>query len=154
MDGHGVNLTIKADGAAPWLTISADSPAELELAVSKVGSRLLTNAAELGSHFTAAYRVAQGFTQPSAPPQDTPPPAAQPSATERAATVWNQPPGNPVPQPSGPQNGQPHPNGDRCPLCGQTKVYKEITTSRGLWKMWTCPNQRAKNDGHAQDTIR
>lgn len=42
-----------------------------------------------------------------------------------------------------------HPEGVKCEKCTEAVVYKEIKTKAGkTYKLWSCPNQSAKGDGH------
>ena len=164
MDKPGITLTIKGDGAAPWLVFNLDGPESLEQAIGSVPESLLVTAAELSVHFTAACRVAQG-TAPApvffTHHPDVVPEAPQP-ATERAQTAWSQTtpaPNTAQPQPSsiqgGPVNGQSSPTGATCGLCNSVLTFKGgIAKNTGKpYAMWACPNGRNRDDGHRTDWV-
>lgn len=47
-----------------------------------------------------------------------------------------------------------HPEGKKCEKCSEAVVYKEIKTKAGkTYKLWSCPNQSAKGDGHESTFI-
>jgi len=47
-----------------------------------------------------------------------------------------------------------HPEGKKCDKCSEAVVYKEIRTKAGkTYKLWSCPNQSAKGDGHHSEFI-
>ena len=63
--------------------------------------------------------------------------------------------GNAGQRQSAPQNNdtEQHPEGLQCSSCGQVVVYKKIAKGNRTFELWTCPNQRQRNDGHHSEFI-
>lgn len=143
-----VVTTIKGDGAAPWIVVHTDTAAENEQALTEVMGGLLKTASEVASAFTAAVRVENTLGQNAAPAQ----PGQQFQGQQRQQVqpnlgYQNQPPA--YGQQDKPFNGTPHPEGKVCSMCGAGIVGKQPREKR----MWTCPNQRSKGDGHYVEWI-
>lgn len=154
-----VVTTIKGDGAAPWIVIHAETAAESERLITEALGGLVQTASEAGQLLTATVQASKTVGR-----QETQVPQ------EKPAFDWNKV-GNPAPPPqqdwqqsqqsqaptgggwnAGQGNGfvgSAHPEGKRCTLCGSVLVGKQPKIKR----MWSCPNQRAKDDGHAVEWI-
>ena len=61
--------------------------------------------------------------------------------------------GNSRPAPSNNSDAEQHPEGLQCSSCGQVVVYKKIAKGSRTFELWTCPNQRQRNDGHHSEFI-
>lgn len=161
MDAYGVGITLKADGAAPWITINVENPQLAEAAVDSITSQLLEKVNGLSSLFAAAYQaqnqlggqqIQQQVQQYQQPVQNGNGPAAQ-----QAQNRWG---GQPQ-QPQGGQGQGGHPEGKTCQLCGASLV-SQATKNGGT--MWKCPNFKGQKDaggnwieggnGHAQEFSR
>lgn len=142
---------------APWLTLDATDPADLN---TKIQGLLQADSVaaviELANAFKAANNAAplapQG--QEAQPPQQAAPqqqsPWGAPAAQQQAPQ--QQPQQN---YGGGPQNGTLHPTGQQCQACGSVVQHKAFTSKAGKdFKMWTCPNQRSKGDGHYSEFIK
>lgn len=142
-----LKATIKSgkDYDAPWLTVDGADPADL---VFKLDALLNSDASakvvELANQFKAANNA--GPILPGGPA------AAQPPAQQGG---WGAPQQQ-APAPAwsgGPQNGTPHPENKACP-CGQVLQYKSGTSKAGKpYKLWACPQQRQRGDGHVTEFV-
>jgi len=133
----------------------------------------LQAAAEASALLSAAVRVVNGFGAAgngpaaaggaaggqSAPVGGHPSPGPQAAQAPPAAPSYN--PNNPhnpgaysptqsqYPAPTTPPvqsfNGAPHPEGLVCAKCAAPVIGKVIRSGS---KLWTCPNQQSKGDGH------
>lgn len=147
-----VVATLKGDGSAPWAVIHAETVEEAERLIEEAykGS-FFQNIAEAGTLLAAATRVANGLNAPAASPPgidwqkvgQQAQPARQALQPQPQAQQWNNPPAQQD------FNGTPHPQGKTCPTCGAGVVGKQPREKR----MWTCPNQRSKGDGHYVEWI-
>lgn len=54
---------------------------------------------------------------------------------------------------AGSSDTQTHPEGLKCDSCGSVVVYKKIAKGNRTFELWTCPNQRSRNDGHHSEFI-
>lgn len=156
-----VVTTIKGDGAAPWIVVHAEDAAESERLLSEALGGLLQTAAEVGQLFTATIQASK--TVGAGPSQDAPkidwnkvgnsaPAEWQNSAPKMQDWQQGQQPAQPAWQ--GNQQvtgfvGSTHPEGKRCGLCGSVLVGKQPKIKR----MWSCPNQKARDDGHTVEWI-
>lgn len=150
-----IKATLKAGQGydAPWLTVDASDPVDLKTKLDGLGSSAafesLVNAANLLKGANNAAPLLQGGEQAQPAPQQAP---AQP--VQQSPWGGQQPAQQAASQPQGgfsggPQNGQPHPEGISCPACGSAVLYKEFTSKAGKdFKLWACPQQRSKGDGH------
>lgn len=147
-----LRATVKSgsDFSAPWLTVDANDPNDL---VFKLDALLNSDASakviELASQFKAANNLAPVLPSGPAPtPAPTPAPAsngwrAPAQQPQQQAPAWS----------GGPQNGSPHPENKSCP-CGQVLQYKSGTSKAGkAYKLWACPNQRQRGDGHVTEFV-
>lgn len=143
-----VVTTVKGDGAAPWIVVHAETPAECERILTEALGGLLQTASEASQLLTASVVASKGVGQQAAPQggNDWGPPQ------QPAQAQWQ----NQVPTGGGWQNqqgggfvGSPNPEGKRCTLCQSVLVGKQPKVK----KMWSCPNQRAQGDGHTVEWI-
>lgn len=143
-----VVTTLKGDGSAPWIVIHTETAAENEQAITEVLGGLLQTATEASQLLAGATRVANGLgegaTAQQAPPQQN---AWQGQQRQNVQQNQNQAPA--YGQNAGGFAGTPHPEGKTCPMCGAGIVGKQPREKR----MWTCPNQRSKGDGHYVEWI-
>lgn len=146
-----VVTTLKGDGAAPWIVIHSETPQENEKLLTEVMEGLTQTAGEANSLFTASTRIANSLGQNA--PQDQPPAqqnqgynnqGRQQVQQNQGGQQWNRPPAN-----TSSFNGTPHPQGLVCQLCGAGVVGKQPREK----KMWTCPNQKTKGDGHYMEWL-
>ena len=168
LDVYPLKVTIKGDGAAPWITAAGmDGKSTNELLNDVSESGLLQTAAEVSALLSGAVRAvnalgAAGNAGPGAGAgvQSAPaggPPSPGPQGATPAAPSYPQqgmayqvPP---VPQAPPSFNGAPHPEGLVCQkqneygqlVCGAPVIGKQTKTNK---RLWTCPNQTAKGDGH------
>lgn len=143
-----VVTTLKGDGSAPWIVVHTETAAENEQALTEVMGGLLQTATEASALLAGATRVSNGLG-PGAPANTQP--QNQWQGNQRQNVQQNQGQSQP---PSYGQNaggfaGTPHPEGKTCPMCGAGIVGKQPREKR----MWTCPNQRSKGDGHYVEWI-
>lgn len=149
MSEHSLSVTLKAGTGydSPWVVVYGDSPAEVEGKLSDIDG-LLKAAVTAGATLRSLHTLESGGV-PATPIAQEPAPQAAPA---QQAGGWSNSPQQAAPAWSGAnqggalQAGSPHPEGLTCPSCGQGVVYK--LAKGGSLKMWTCPSQRAKNDGH------
>lgn len=135
-----VVVTIKGDGAAPWIVTHGEEVADAErLVEDSLKGSLYQTTAEAATLFSAAVRVANGFSENPAATNEPQKPPYQ----ARTAVGQNQQ-GNYNNNQSSNFNGTPHPEGKTCPQCGAGIVGKQPKVK----KMWTCPNQKSQGDGH------
>lgn len=171
---YPLKVTVKGDGAAPWITAAGrDGASTADLLNEVMKSGLMQAAAEASALLTGAVRVVNGFgTAGSSPPVGGhPSPGPQAASTPPAVPSYPQQPSggaasagsypvqpqggyNPTqyqvpPTPTTPPvqsfNGAPHPENLHCSQCGAPVIGKVI---RNGSKLWTCPNQASKGDGH------
>lgn len=141
-----VVVTIKGDGAAPWVVVHGDTVQEAtNLLDEATKGDLFQAAAESSTLIATATRVANALAAPAR--QDQPAQSQDQGYQYNRQSVQqnntNQGPWTP-PGGGGNFNGTPHPEGKTCPACGAGIVGKQPREKR----MWTCPNQRSKGDGH------
>lgn len=148
-EGFKFQASVK-DADGDMVNVRADSAEELDAYLSNFPVAAY-------AQFKANVRGGQalgGIVQPSPPPQATP---AQPQGWGQPATPAPTPAAEPTwasPQ-AGPANGSPHPQGLRCQGCGTPVQYKSFTSKAGKdIKLWSCPQQRAKDDGHYSEFVK
>lgn len=158
-DGYPLSITLKAGQGydSPWIVVYGHAPDEVQGKLEAIANGGLIeatiNAANaLKAANNAASLAPQG--QEAQPPQQAAPqqqsPWGAPAAQQQAPQ--QQPQQN---YGGGPQNGTPHPTGQQCQACGSVVQYKAFTSKAGKdFKMWTCPNQRSKGDGHYSEFIK
>lgn len=180
---YPLKVTIKGDGAAPWITAAGmDGKSTAELLNDVTDSGLIQAAAEVSALLSAAVRAvnalgaagsgpgpnsqaqpASAGGPPSPGPQGATAPAAPSVPQGGGGLPYQVPPTPPQNYPQQPQyptpaappsfNGAPHPEGLRCDkkdqynnlVCGAPVVGKQTKTGK---RLWSCPNQMAKGDGH------
>lgn len=155
-EGFALSATLKGGTGfdAPWVVVYGNTPDEVEGKLRGViQTGLIEATVEAANALKAANNAGPLAPQgqeavQQAPAQQAPPAPAQPQG-------WGQqaPQQQPAPQ-AGPVNGTPHPEGKTCPACGQVVQYKAFTSKAGRdFKLWSCPNQRQKGDGHFSEFI-
>ena len=142
MTEHSLSVTLKAGTGydAPWVVVYGDNPDEVQNKLDNLGNVLksaVSAAAVLRSLHTVESNglpVAEVTTAPAAP--------AQPSG-------WGKPAAQQAPVPQQQAGVVYHPV-DVCGGCGSRVQEKVITSKKSgkTFELWTCPNQRAKGDGH------
>lgn len=142
-----VVATLKGDGSAPWIVAHGDEVKDAEkILEDALAGSFFQTVAEASTLLAGAVKIANGMPpqQAAAPVQDTPPAYQQRQQVQQNQNQWNSPPAQ-----QGSFNGTPHPQGKTCQLCGAGIVGKQPREKR----MWTCPNQRSKGDGHYVEWI-
>lgn len=139
-----VVATLKGDGSAPWIVAHGDEVSEAErLIEDALKGSFFQTVAEASTLLSGAVKVANGMQNPQQPVQQ---PAQQDwQGQQRQAVQQNQGYGQqsaPVSQFS----GTPHPQGLVCQMCNSAVVGKQ--PKPGGKRLWCCPNQRSKGDGH------
>lgn len=162
MTEHSLSVTLKGGTGfdSPWIVVYGDSPSEVEGKLREIGG-VVTATIEAANALKAANNAAPLLSQGQeaqaapAPVQQQTTPAGWGQSAEPVPTWAAQSAQPQAPQQSfGPQNGSPHPEGKQCQQCGQVVQYKAFTSKAGKpMKLWTCPNQRQRGDGHASDFI-
>lgn len=134
-----VVATLKGDGSAPWVVAHGEEVHDAErLIEDSLKGSFFQTIAEASTLLSAAVKVANGMQPNTGPAQ------SQNPSYNRQPVQQNQ---GYSQAPAGGQssfNGTPHPEGKTCPMCGAGIVGKQPREKR----MWTCPNQRSKGDGH------
>lgn len=140
-----IKATLKAGNGfdAPWLTVDAATPEDLEFKLQALieGSALaavveaanVLKAANNAAPLLQSGAEAQAPVAPAAPAQPQgwgAPTAAAPAPAQQASVVL-------------------HPT-DVCPVDNQRVQEKVITSKKNgkTYEMWVCPNQRTRGDGH------
>lgn len=145
-----VVVTLKGDGSAPWVVVHGDTvPEATGLLDEATKGDLFQATAESSALLAGAVRVANGIGQHAPAQQDAAPQNQgyqhnRQSVQQNNQGNWNRPPAQ-----QSSFNGTPHPEGKTCPMCGAGIVGKQPREK----KMWTCPNQRSKGDGHYVEWI-
>lgn len=142
-----VVATLKGDGSAPWVVAHGDEVHEAErLIEDSLKGSFFQTVAEASTLLSSAVKVANGLPAQ----QDAPPAQSQYNNQGRQQVQQNQ--GQQWQKPPAQQssfNGTPHPQGLVCQMCGAGIVGKQPREK----KMWTCPNQKTKGDGHFMEWI-
>lgn len=145
-----LKATLKAgrDFDAPWLTVDGDNANDLldrltEIKKTTLLEALVDTANTLKAVNSAAPIAADVASPPVAPQQA----ALQPtwSQPQAAAPAWaGQQQAAPVTTGNHPAEGTP------CPACNAPIAYRSGVSKRTQkpYSLVTCPNQRAKDDGH------
>jgi hypothetical protein len=142
-----IKATLKAGTGydAPWLTVDANDPNDLAFKLKGLieHESALQLVVEAANALKATNNVAPIAAQQAAVPEPAPQASngwgSSPAAAQQ--TQQNAPPQN---------NGvRYHPEGLLCPSCNAGVIFKSITAKTGkTFELWTCPNQRQKDDGH------
>lgn len=156
MSDSPIKATLKSGTGydAPWLTVDADNPADLEQRLRGIiDSKVMETVAEAASLFQATTSAAP-LTQPQAPAQqqEQAPSWAAQAPSQQAAP--QQPQGwgaaaQQVPQQAAPPQqggrgqfaGPPHPEGKTC-QCGQVLEFKTTGSGKGVYR---CSQWRWQN---------
>lgn len=140
-----VVATLKGDGSAPWIVAHGDEVADAErLVEDALKGSFFQTVAEASTLFSGAVKVANGMQNGQQAVQQ---PQQDWQGQQRQALGQNQNQG--YGQQSAPVsqfNGTPHPQGILCQMCSSQVVGKQ--PKPGGKRLWCCPNQRAKGDGH------
>lgn len=143
-----IKATLKAGNGydAPWLTVDAATPEDLEFKLQALANGSALAAVVEAANTLKAANNAAPLLQSGAEAQAPAAPAApaQPQG-------WGATPPQQQAAPTGKVNGAPHPEGKTCPACGAGVVFKRTNprkTDGKTFEFWTCPNQSAKGDGH------
>lgn len=144
-----VVATLKGDGSASWLVVHGETVDETQaLLDDALKGPLFQTVAEASTLLAGATKVANGLPAQGAPQQSAP-------VQDQRQQVQQNPQQNQWQQQNSPPangsgfNGTPHPQGKVCQMCGAGIVGKQPREKR----MWTCPNQRSKGDGHYVEWI-
>lgn len=149
-----LRATLKAGTGydAPWLTVDAATPDELEFklkALAEGGAlEAVVNAANmLKAVNNAAPIAAEVASPPPAAPQQG---WSQPAAQAPVEPSWGHRPQQQA-APAAQPGVQLHPEGITCPVDGNVVQFKQTkprASDGKSFQFWTCPNQRSKGDGH------
>lgn len=149
-----VVATLKGDGSATWIVFHAEDVAEAERLIEEAlkGSFFQTTA-EASTLLGGAVKVANGMAVPQTAPAPAPAgidwqkvgQAAQQDQYQRQQ-VQPAPGGWQQPAQASSFNGTPHPQGMLCQMCNSAVTGKQ--PKPGGKRLWCCPNQRTKGDGH------
>lgn len=144
-----IKCTLKAGAGfdAPWLTVDAATPEDLEFKLQALANGSALAAVVEAANTLKAANNAAPLLQNGAEAQAPAPVAAAPAqpqgwgAPAAAAPAFAQPA-----QQAGPVL---HPT-DVCPVDNQRVQEKVITSKKNgkTYEMWVCPNQRTRGDGH------
>lgn len=150
MSDFALSATLKGGTGydSPWVVVYANTPDELKTRLEGVASSGVLQATVDAANLLKGTNNAAPLTQPA-------PQAAPQQPAQQPQSPWGQPQQAPQQNAGGPQNGQPHPEGKQCQQCGTVLKYKSGTSKAGnAYRMWACPNGRARNDGHESIFIR
>lgn len=166
IEGPDAPFTVTLKGGAgfeaPWLVLRGSSAEDV---VALLGEAQLNELPKLIGEFAASFRGEAGAAAPSASggarggspsPQRASTPrgrqassgASAPQSAGVTSTAVHNPPQS---------NVEYHPEGLVCgaPNCGKEIYLKTGTSKAGNeYQVWTCPDQRQKNDGHFSDYVR
>jgi len=153
-----IKATLKAGAGydAPWLTVDAHDPADLELKLTAIATggapqALVEAANALKAANNAAPLLSNGGA-PAQPAQQSAPPPQQNGGWGTPSQPASPPPAQQQQQQQAAPAAATHPEGWAC-HCGSLLQYKIV--NRRLdgkqFKFWVCPNQRSKDDGHRSE---
>lgn len=141
-------ITLKGGAGfeSPWLVLRAQSA---EDAVVLLAEAKLAGLPKLIGEYAADFRGEAGAApqSTSAPARSSGTPSRSQAAPRRGAAPQSQPVGD----------VEYHPEGLTCgaPGCGKAIFLKNGVSKAGnAYAVWTCPDQRQKNDGHFSDYVR
>ena len=123
--GAPLKVTLKAGTGydAPWITVEADSPDELNRRLDALGqSGALGQAAAVGVEFAAAFNAAAGLGAKPVQTEGTQQKAAWGGGQQQNTQPQQQDGGGPAPQC---QHG--------------ARVFKSGNGKKGPWSAWMCP---------------
>jgi hypothetical protein len=139
-----VVATLKGDGSAPWVVAHGEEVHDAErLIEDSLKGSFFQTIAEASTLLSAAVKVANGMQPNHGPAQNQSPTYDRQSVGQNTNQGYGNQNSNQSPAGNS-FNGTPHPEGKTCPMCGAGIVGKKPREKR----MWTCPNQRSKGDGH------
>jgi hypothetical protein len=156
-NGFALKATLKAgsDYSAPWLTVDASDPGDLEFKLNAIASGGAPQALIEAANALKAANNAAPLLKNSEPAQPAPaqngwsqsPPQQQQQQVHRGGGA----PYNPQNQGGG--GGAQHPEGWTCGQCNSVLQYKVVTRKSDgkQFKFWACPNQANKDDGHRSE---
>lgn len=141
-----VTLKQGAGFESPWLVLRGSSAEDV---VALLGEAQLNELPRLIGEFAASFRGEAGAASQStsAPARSSGTPSRSQAAPRRGAAPQSQPAGD----------VEYHPEGLTCGAngCGKAIYLKTGTSKAGNeYQVWTCPDQRQKNDGHFSDYVR
>jgi len=140
-----IKATLKAgsDFSAPWLTVDAATPEELEQRLYTLANGSALAAVVEAANVLKAANNAAPLLPSGAEAQA---PAAAPAAPAQPQG-WGAPAA--AAQPAQQAGVVLHPT-DVCPVDNQRVQEKVITSKKNgkTYEMWVCPNQRTRGDGH------
>lgn len=143
MSDKDLKVTLKAGTGydAPWVSVDAENPDELDMKLRAITEgQTLSLVVDAASALKAVYN-ATPLTQPAQ--QQAPQQQPKSNGWGNSAPAAQSAPAN---------NGggvRYHPEGLQCNQCGSAVQYKTINAKSGkTFNLWTCPNQRSKDDGH------
>lgn len=147
-----IKATLKSGGGydAPWLTVDASTPDELQQRLRAViDSQVLETVAEAAGVFRATQLIDAPAPQQQAPAQQAAPQQQQSGGWGQAPQTQQQQ----RPQGGGgrPNGGPPHPEGKACESCSKVLEFKTTSGGKGTWR---CPDWRWNNgnpNGHTQE---
>jgi hypothetical protein len=155
VEGQEAPYTITFKGGAgfeaPWLVVRAQSA---EDAVALMAEAKVADLPKLIGEYAADFRASQTGAAPAqsaggARTSGSPSRSGRTSTTGRQSATRGAAPQNNNQQ----QDVEYHPEGVTCGACGETVVYKKIEKGNRSFELWTCPNQRQRNDGHHSEFI-
>lgn len=136
---------------APWLTVDADNPTDLEQKLRGIiDSKVLETVAEAASLFQATQNAA-----PLTQPQGNASTGAQ-AAPQQQSQGWGAAQQQ-APQQSAPQGGgskfagPPHPEGKTCAICPNVLEFKKTSTGKGTWRCSEWRWQNGNPNGHSSE---
>lgn len=147
-----IKITLKSGAGydAPWVTVDAADPDDASFKLDAILSGDLAEKVIATANLLKAANVAAPLVQhgeASAPP------------AQQNAGGWTNSPAATAPAWSGAQQqaapaAQGHPENKGCESCGQVLQFKQGTSKAGKpYKLWACPQQRQRGDGHTTDFV-
>jgi hypothetical protein len=145
-----IKITLKGGAGyeAPWIVFSAESA---EDAVALLAESEVADLPKLVAEYSASFREKAG----SAPAQSAggARTSGSPSRSGRTSTTGRQSATRGAAPQSQQDDVEYHPEGVTCGACGEVVIYKKINKGQRSFELWTCPNQRQRNDGHHSEFI-
>jgi hypothetical protein len=150
-----IKATLKAGTGydAPWVTVDAADPNDLAFKLNALTNgdalQAVVEAANALKGANNAAPLVAGGAEAAPAPQAPVQPQGWGNSAPAAAPAWS---GAQQQAPQQPQNNgaRLHPEGIQCPVDGNVVQFKEIVSKKNgkTFQMWTCPNQRNRDDGH------
>lgn len=161
MSEHSLSATLKAgtDFDSPWVVVYGNTPDEVEFKLRNL-SGVLEATVQAAAELRALHQVGPGAggqvveVQQAAPQAPAQPQGWNTSPAEQAPS-WAAGQQQAPPQQQAPAGVRLHPEGVQCPADGNVVQFKQITSKKTgkSYQMWTCPNQRSKDDGHYSEFV-